>query len=67
MGTNSYWVLFFPIALDAQETDAAGDTLQTVADDAKRLAEDARKAAERSSERLAESVERGAKRLRVRT
>ena len=48
-------------------TDAAGDTLQTVADDAKRLADDARRAAERSGERLVESVERGAKRLRVRT
>jgi gas vesicle protein len=48
-------------------SDAAGDRLQTVADDAKQLAEDARKAAERSSERLVDSVERGAKRLRIRT
>ena len=48
-------------------SDAAGDRLQTVADDARQLADDARKAAERSSERLVESVERGAKRMRIRT
>ncbi len=48
-------------------SDAAGDRLQTVADDARQLADDARKSAERSSERLVDSVERGAKRLRIRT
>ena len=48
-------------------SDAAGDRLQTVADDARQLADDALKSAERSSERLVDSVERGAKRLRIRT